>query len=612
MAKRNVKTELLPSGAAQVTFEFNLENLGNVNLSNIQITDDLAAAFPSTCVPTVMSITSDDYIINPAYNGTSDINLLLPGANGIPVGEKGAVLVTVMVNNCGSAQTSFLNTANASGTAPNGATTTDISDNGSEPDANGNNNANEAGENDPTPVNFAPNPQIGLAKRNVKTELLPSGAAQVTFEFNLENLGNVNLSNIQITDDLAAAFPATCVPTVMSITSDDYIINPAYNGTSDINLLLPGANGIPVGEKGAVLVTVMVNNCGSGQTGFMNTANASGTAPNGATTTDISDNGSEPDANGNNNANEAGENDPTPVNFAPNPQIGLAKRNVKTELLPSGAAQVTFEFNLENLGNVNLSNIQITDDLAAAFPSTCVPTVMSITSDDYIINPAYDGVTDLNLLLPGANGIPVGEKGAVLVTVMVNNCGSGQTGFMNTANASGTAPNGATTTDISDNGSEPDANGNNNANEAGENDPTPVNFAPNPVVGLAKRTVQVQTLPNGSVDVTFEFNIENLGNVNINDLQVVDNLALAFPSTCVISVQSLTSDDYIVNAGFTGIGNNNLLAAGNDIPVGDKGAILLTINLELRSKPIDVPEPGYCERYRTQWYGSDRSFRQWQ
>ncbi|MBK8556051.1 MAG: hypothetical protein IPL65_09935 [Lewinellaceae bacterium] len=56
-------------------------------------------------------------------------------------------------------------------------------------------------------MNFAPNPQIGLAKRNVKTELLPSGAAQVTFEFNLENLGNVNLSNIQITDDLAAAFP---------------------------------------------------------------------------------------------------------------------------------------------------------------------------------------------------------------------------------------------------------------------------------------------------------------------------------------------------------------------------------------------------------------------
>ncbi|MBK8556056.1 MAG: hypothetical protein IPL65_09960 [Lewinellaceae bacterium] len=218
-----------------------------------------------------------------------------------------------------------MNTANASGTAPNGATTTDISDNGSEPDANGNNNANEAGENDPTPVNFAPNPQIGLAKRNVKTELLPSGAAQVTFEFNLENLGNVNLSNIQITDDLAAAFPATCVPTVMSITSDDYIINPAYNGTSDINLLLPGANGIPVGEKGAVLVTVMVNNCGSGRTGFLNTANASGTAPNGATTTDISDNGSEPDANGNNNANEAGENDPTPVNFAPNPQIGFGQ-----------------------------------------------------------------------------------------------------------------------------------------------------------------------------------------------------------------------------------------------------------------------------------------------
>jgi hypothetical protein len=42
---------------------------------------------------------------------------------------------------------------------------------------------------------------------------------------------------------------------------------------------------------------------------------------------------------------------------------------------------------------------------------------------------------------------------------------------------------------------------------------------------------------------------------------------------------SLTSDDFIVNPSFNGIGNNNLLAAGNDIPVGDKGAVLLTINV---------------------------------
>ncbi|MBK6996776.1 MAG: hypothetical protein IPH31_18300 [Lewinellaceae bacterium] len=126
-------------------------------------------------------------------------------------------------------------------------------------------------------------------------------------------------------------------------------------------------------------------------------------------------------------------------------------------------------------------------------------------------------------------------------------------------------------------GSDPD--GTDGDNNPDEESGTPVSIDPNPVIGLAKRTVQVQTLPNGSVDVTFEFNLENLGNVNINDLEVIDDLVLAFPATCVISVQSLTSDDFIVDPAFNGTGNNNMLAAGNDLPVGDKGAILLTINL---------------------------------
>ena len=47
-------------------------------------------------------------------------------------------------------------------------------------------------------------PSLGVAKRNVKTELLPDGSANVTFEFNLENFGNVDLSDISLLDDLSA------------------------------------------------------------------------------------------------------------------------------------------------------------------------------------------------------------------------------------------------------------------------------------------------------------------------------------------------------------------------------------------------------------------------
>ncbi|MBK6996767.1 MAG: hypothetical protein IPH31_18255 [Lewinellaceae bacterium] len=105
--------------------------------------------------------------------------------------------------------------------------------------------------------------------------------------------------------------------------------------------------------------------CGVGQTDFVNTATTTGTAPDGTVVTDVSVDGSDPDGtDGDNNPDEESG---TPVSIAPNPGLGLAKRNVKTELLPDGSANVTFEFNLENFGNVNLNNLTLTDDLAATF-----------------------------------------------------------------------------------------------------------------------------------------------------------------------------------------------------------------------------------------------------
>ncbi|MBK6996782.1 MAG: hypothetical protein IPH31_18330 [Lewinellaceae bacterium] len=570
VAKRNVKTELLPDGSANVTFEFNLENFGNVNLNNLTLTDDLAATFPATCAVSVMSLTSDDFIVNPAFNGTGNNNMLAAG-NDLPVGDKGAVLLTVNVANCGAAQMSFVNTATATGTSPGGTTVTDNSVDGSDPDGvDGDNNPDEESG---TPVSIIQNPVLGVAKRNVQTVLNADGSANVTFEFNLENFGNVNLNNLTLTDNLAATFPTTCAVTVMSLTSDDFIVNPSFTGTGNNNMLAAG-NDLPVGDKGAVLLTVNVANCGASQTSFVNNATATGTSPGGTTVTDNSVNGSDPDGtDGDNNPDEESG---TPVSFIQNPVLGVAKRNVKTELLPDGSANVTFEFNLENFGNVNLNNLTLTDNLAAAFPATCAVTVMSLTSDDFIVNPSFTGTGNNNMLAAG-NDLPVGDKGAVLLTVNVANCGAAQTSFVNTATATGTSPGGTTVTDNSVNGSDPD--GTDGDNNPDEESGTPVSFIQNPVLGVAKRNVKTELLPDGSANVTFEFNLENFGNVNLNNLTLTDNLAATFPTTCAVSVMSLTSDDFIVDPAFNGTGNNNMLAAGNDLPVGDKGAVLLTVNV---------------------------------
>jgi hypothetical protein len=52
--------------------------------------------------------------------------------------------------------------------------------------------------------------------------------------------------------------------------------------------------------------------------------------------------------------------------------LGVAKRNVQTELNADGSANVTFEFNLENFGNVNLNNLTLIDDLDYGFPKPLV------------------------------------------------------------------------------------------------------------------------------------------------------------------------------------------------------------------------------------------------
>ena len=128
-------------------------------------------------------------------------------------------------------------------------------------------------------------------------------------------------------------------------------------------------------------------------------ATAAGTAPDGSTTTDNSVNGSDPD--GTDNDGNPDEESGTNVSFDQMPSLGVAKRNVKTELLPDGSANVTFEFNLENFGNVDLSGISLVDDLSATFGMPCEVSVMSLTSDDFIVNAAYDGTTDTELLAVG-------------------------------------------------------------------------------------------------------------------------------------------------------------------------------------------------------------------
>jgi hypothetical protein len=567
IAKRVANITNNGDGSYSVLFEFNIENYGDVAVSNLQVVDDLAAAFPGTCTVTVDALTSDDYTVNPAYTGTG-VNDLLLGTDVLEVGDNGAILLAITVDNCGNLGP-FANTASLSGTSPGGTAVTDQSVNGSTPDP-GQDGAPE--EMSDTPISFEEEAVLGLAKQ-VSTGPVNNGDGTytLTFEFRLENTGNIDLSDIQLQDDLDAVFGTNCDYTIDGLSSSEFTVNPAYDGSTDINLL-SGTDELKSWNSGAVYLTVTAGPCDMLGT-FANSAEASGTTPTGATVMDTSQEGPEPDPDGDGPGNNSED---TEFEFDEDAELGAAKRVTNITNNGDGTYTVGFEVKIENSGDVNLSDIQVMEDLATTFGAADAWSVQSITSEEFTVNTSFDGDGDINLL-SGTDILLAGNEGAIYIEVLLTP-GSTLTGYENSVTASGTSPSGDAITDVSTDGAEPDADG--DGSPADDMEATPIDLMEMPSAGIAKRVANITNNGDGSYSVLFEFNIENYGDVAVSNLQVVDNLAAAFPGTCTVTVDALTSDDYTVNAAYDGVGNNNLLLGSDVLEVGDNGAILLAITVD--------------------------------
>ncbi len=163
-------------------------------------------------------------------------------------------------------------------------------------------------EDHPAPVGVE-EPAIGVAKRLVSAERDENDAMVVTvvFEIRVENLGNVPLSNVQVTEDLATTFAPAASFSVVSVVSAELTANPGFNGAGDPNLLAAG-NSLAVGAGGTITLTVSVNS-GGNPGPYTNQVTATGTSPGNQTVTDISQDGDDPDPNGDGDGTD--NNEPT-------------------------------------------------------------------------------------------------------------------------------------------------------------------------------------------------------------------------------------------------------------------------------------------------------------
>ncbi|MET3114113.1 gliding motility-associated-like protein [Pedobacter sp. CG_S7] len=195
------------------------------------------------------------------------------------------------------------------------------------------------------------------------------------------------------------------------------------------------------------------------------------------------------------------------VNPPPMPsRIGLAKALTSNIKNMDGSYDLSYTFNIINYGaKASIDNVSLTDDLKSTFKNNTVIVKRLIATGNLIVNPAYDGVTVKNMLLPNSN-ISAQNKEQVILDINVNLKETEGT-FNNIAFALGYSSNdGSPTNDQSTNGLFPDPEV---ANDVSPAIPTPV------TLNQVELFIPGGFSPNND-GINDYFFIENAANVQIH------------------------------------------------------------------------------------------------
>lgn len=558
--------------AYAITYSNIVQNTGPVNVPKVQAVENLIRTFSPVPAANISvsglalgAGSAGACVLNTGFTGKGN-NTLLDGNGTLTPGQQCVIAYTVTVD-VGANPGPFNNSVYASGfvgggpnpgqTVPDGPASPPTPPAGTVAPATSSNGTNPTAPSSPTP--FTPSKQqIGAAKAVSSVTQVGAGVFDVRYLLTVKNYGKVPATNVQVTDSLATTFPAPATfavqgaPTVSGgLTAN----NAAYNGNSDTKLLA-GNQTLLVNGSATVEFTVRVTTNGAAgpfnNSAVVSAANTPGGPP---IWTDTSTDGTNPDPNGNGNPSDPGEDAPTPVGLPPR-VLGLAKEVVpnSAKVVSPGVFEVSFLLTYKNLGAIPATNVQITDDLEATFPSpvTFVVTALPNTNGGLNPNPGYDGITDTRLLV-GNQSLAAGQSGTVTLTVRVTQ--NGTTGpYNNSATVtSALTPGGPpVSTDLSDDGTNPDPGGDGNPSGPGKDDPTPVNapvltgvlrltkVATNQTVKIGGTAGWILTATNTSATAVRGFKATDtlpVGLLYIDGSSTLDGVAIADPAATAVGAQ---------------------------------------------------------------------------
>ncbi|MDG1233722.1 MAG: OmpA family protein [Pseudomonadales bacterium] len=547
----------LETGAYSISVNYIVENTGVVDLTSVNINEDFGSVFNDGSANNVrlvsVPVSTGGLVVNENFNGVSNTQLLDTSASGISAQSDATISMVIEVTPIpGVSEYTHNATIDALSDDPQNPTVSipvfDISTDGPEPDVNANGNSEE---DTPNIVELITAPKVGVALAASTPLPNPDGTYSTNLIITLENLGNLPLENVSIIDDLALLFPAG-----FELTGDPavdlgtLVLNPAFNGSSVTELLdSDGADGITsmlgVGESATIVIPVTFNP--GDQMTFNHQVAVSALGPDGEAVSQLSSNGTDP----NQPPSE------TPLSIEPKGSLGLAQNAspaipvIDSSTDPQDMVYTTtITLNIENLGSLDLDSVQISELLEKAFPPGTSFRILDSAISGALseLNPSFDGVTDLKLLSGNETLLIGGSAQVQLVVEFDLPDNTILETFDLVAEASGVTPSGVAVTDVSDNGTDVDANNDGIAASEGEDTPTPVSISANPIVGVVQQTIdtdgdgQVIDLVDAGDEnlpldertltyrTTFAIDIANMGNTDLEQLEVVNFLTSTFPS----------------------------------------------------------------------------------
>lgn len=151
-------------------------------------------------------------------------------------------------------------------------------------------------------------PNIGVAKQAGTPIANDDGSFAIPYTIRVRNFAPAVgfpdpyvLNNVQLTEDLATTFANATIVSIGNLQSSTLVVNPGFNGTTNTQLLQPGANSLAASAEGLVSFTVTIRpGAAAGGAGpYQNTAIATANTISGIQVLDRSNDGTDPNPSNN-------------------------------------------------------------------------------------------------------------------------------------------------------------------------------------------------------------------------------------------------------------------------------------------------------------------------